>query len=332
MRGRLLAACLSLLVCTAVGAQDAVLQVILSREPDQRLSEIVYLSVGVEVTGAGFDSRRLGASPIDPRGFDRDAALRNALRDGVPLMLTVDFTVEGSTVILQFALLDTRSAKLLSAAELRSPLDFDLDARIARAARELIASAGLGQRASATARIEGVGPGPVEPTVESVVIEPRRAVGPEFGVLTGGFLVLGSASDFFRFGLSGSLSGGYLPAAWRGVGVGARASALRMFGVEGLVGGDLYVFAGGPDIQLGTAYRAPARLSLRVSGGPAVLMVVRDDRTMAKTVPYVDGAVVARLPFGSWLALGLELAALVAFEPGAPIFTVSPSLVVSVEP
>ncbi|MFW6293247.1 MAG: hypothetical protein ACOC7V_13110, partial [Spirochaetota bacterium] len=220
--------------------------------------------------------------------------------------------------------------------ELVSPVDIDLDGRVGRAVRELIEDAGLQRERTATTSVEGIelAPRPASPAPDATVdTGTARVQGFEIGVNTSGLFVVGAASEYFTYGVAGTVTGGYAPAlSALGATFGGRASFIRLFPNEGVEGGDLRVVALGPEVLVGTRYRAPARLGARVSGGAAVLVVSRSEETLAKTVPFVDSGVGARLPLGSLVAIGIEINYLVVLETGFPVMGLFPSITVSMEP
>ena len=336
MRTSVLSAALLLTLALGVRADDTVLQVLVSPEPVAGLEEVFYLTAGVELTRAGLTSRRARTSVTDRSGVIDQRRIEASAREAdATFVMLLEYERRDSrvTYVLSFHTLPFESAIATRRAE--SPIDIDLDERFAVVVRELIAEADIGRLRTAETSLEGVdlalrSDGPEVALVAGP--ELTLVAGPELTVLTSGLFVVGSGSDWFRFGVAASLSGGYVPASRRfGVLLGVRGSVFRLFADEGVEGGELFIVTGGPDVQFGTVYRAPARLALRVSGGAAALVVVRPADTPAKAVPFAEAGVAARVPLGSVFALGAEVSYLVVFEPGLPLMWLSPSITLSME-
>ncbi|MFW6292660.1 MAG: hypothetical protein ACOC7V_10065, partial [Spirochaetota bacterium] len=79
MRAKTLCVVLLVVVSFSVGAEEAVLQVLIGSPSDARLEEVLYLAAGVELTRAGFDSRRIrtslaaGAGALSRERIEREA-------------------------------------------------------------------------------------------------------------------------------------------------------------------------------------------------------------------------------------------------------------------
>lgn len=323
-----------LVAALGVTADEAVLQVLIGSPPNARLEEILYLASGVELNRAGLTSRRMSTSPQG----DSDAANRRMIeaeaRAGqTSYVLLVQYAPGDTTIAVDFTLYESFGEAPVATAELQSPIDIDLDRRVADEVRDLLAEAGVrGERTSATT-VEGIGLASSAGPAPGSAVALTPVSGLEFGVMTSGLLVVGAATEYFRYGVAGTLSGTYAP-SFSGVGAsfGARSSVIRVFSDEGVEGGALYVITAGPEAFVGSRYRGPTRIGARASAGAAVLMVSREAETIAKTVPYVDAGVAARLPLGALFSIGLEVNYLVVLERGFPLMGFSPSITVSMEP
>ncbi len=337
MRAKTLCAVLLVVVSISLGADEAVLQVLIGSPPDARLEEVLYLAAGVELTRAGFDTRRIPTSlAAESDALDRERIEEQAKEFDTPYVLLVEYAPQDTTIEIDFSLYTVAADSPVASRRLVSPIDIDLDGRVGGAVRDLIEDADLQRERTATTSVEGIGLArrPAPPATDATVdIGSARVQGLEIGVNTSGLFVLGAASEFFTYGVAGTVTGGYAPELSAvGATFGGRASVIRLFPNEGVEGGDLRVVTFGPEVIVGTRYRAPARLGARVSGGAAVLVVSRSEETLAKTVPFVDSGVGARLALGSLVAIGIEINYLVVLETGFPVMGLFPSITVSMEP
>ncbi|MFW5689833.1 MAG: hypothetical protein ACOC1U_09695 [Spirochaetota bacterium] len=328
-----------------LSAQESVLQILIGSPPDSRLEEVLYLASGVELTRAGLTSRRIRTSILnDEGGMDRDQIEEEARLRETTHVLLIEYTVRDAEITAEFSLYDAFDELPLVRRTLASPIDIDLDSRVSAVVAQMIDEAELERARTSETTMEGVD---LEPATSSAGSGsgPRRVVGgagfaeftpvqgPEFAVVTSGLIMLGDAADFFQWGVSASISGGYTPAIeGLGVTVGARSSVIRLVTDTSVQGGDLYVVTVAPDAQIGTTYRSPVRLTARLSGGAAIVMVVTPERTLAKTNLFSEAGVGARIPLGSRVAVGAEANLIIVFEPDFPLMGFSPSITVSVEP
>jgi hypothetical protein len=315
----------------ALPAQQAVLQVFDSSNPDARLENILYLSIGVELSRDGFGSRRISLSDARSESEEARRLEEESRGDNAPgYILIVEYEPDGGDLDLKLTLYGADTGEPIQTAALRSPIDIDLDARVTRAVRTMLDAAALEPEvADASPDLEGVDLLPrQDPNGVSAV-----GRGLEVSTLVSGILVLGPATEFFRYGVSGSLIGSYSrPFAQPTMSLGGRAGFVYLFSDEGVEGGRLYVVNLGPEALLSTPFRNPARLGARVAAGASVLIVSRESDTLAKMLPHVEAGVAARLPLGSRFSLGIEVNYYVLFEPGFPVMGIVPSLTVSLEP
>ena len=338
---RLTALCAVLLVLAGAAArtEDSILQIFVAVEADARLEEVLYLAAGVELTRAGLTSRRTEVSVTDSSGaIDRGLVAREARRTDADFVLLMVYETRPSEVRIELLLDHSVFDGPLATKSMTSPLDLDLDSRVAAAVRALISEAGVERLRTERTAIEGFDLSrrapPVDPPAAEPVVVPGlpEISGPELAVTTAGMLVVGAGTSLFRYGVAASLSGGYVPAGRAaGVFMGARSTAIRFLANANVGGGTLYVVTGGPDLHVGSVYRSPARLALRLSGGIAAVIVAREEETLAKSVPFAEVGVFARLPIGRVVAVGMEINYLTVFEPGFPLMCITPALTVSVE-
>lgn len=337
MRVRALGVVLLFVIAFSLGAEEAVLQILIGSPPDARLEEVLYLAAGVELTRSGLDSRRIRTSLVaDSGGVDRESIEQQARESDTPYVLLIEYAPRDATIEIDLSLYNTASELPVASRQLVSPIDIDLDGRVGSAVRDLIEDAGLQRERSATTSVEGIGldQPPDSPVIEGgAVVMTGSVSGLEIGVNTAGLFLLGAATEYFSYGVAGSLSGGYAPDSDAvGATFGGRASVIRVFPDEGVEGGNLHIVTAGPEALVGTRYRAPARLGVRASGGVAVLLVSRSEETLAKTVPYVEAGIGARLPLSPLFAIGIEINYLFVMEEGFPVMGLSPSITVSMEP
>lgn len=337
MRAKTLCAVLLVVVSISLGAEEAVLQILIGSPSDARLEEVLYLAAGVELTRAGFDTRRIPTSlAAESDALDRERIEEQAKELETPYVLLVEYAPQDTTIEIDFSLYTVSADSPVASRRLVSPIDIDLDGRVGGAVRDLIEEAGLQRERTATTSVEGIGlaPRPTPPATDATVgTGSARVQGLEIGVNTSGLFVVGAASEFFRYGVSGGFSGGYAPRLQRlGVSLGTRGSFIHLFSEEGVQGGSLFLVTAGPEVSVGTMFRAPARIGGRLAGGIAVVMINRESETLAKTDLYIEAGVGARVPLSRLLSLGMEVNYVVVFEKDFPIMGLSPSITVSMEP
>ncbi len=163
--------------------------------------------------------------------------------------------------------------------------------------------------------------------------EPPRVSGLELSLRGSALVVIGDGTQFFRYGATGAASAGYTRAGERiAVTYGGRAAFSRVFTDAGVSGGAVFLTTVGPEIQIGTAFREPARSALRISAGAAVVTVRTDDGTMSKTVPYAEIGGNSRIPLGERFSIGGEVSLKSVFEGSLPLFGLSTTLLVTLDP
>jgi len=273
--------------------------------------------------------------------IDRVLIESEAQKSGSRYALVVQYVPGETWIDVEFSLYDGSENTPLAVRSLSSPIDIDLDSRVSEVVRDLIAVTDLDRERTAGTSLEGFSLQEAPPSSSRTPaagfpgqpVGTQSVAGVDLAVLTSGLLLLGEASELFTYGVAGTLAGGYrAPLDRVGLTFGARGSFIHALANEGVEGGSLYVVTVGPDARIGTPYRTPARLSARVSGGAAIVIVSRAEETLAKTELFAESGVGARLPLGPRFAIGLELNFIIVFEPDLPLMGVSPSLTVSMEP
>ena len=163
--------------------------------------------------------------------------------------------------------------------------------------------------------------------------EPVRVSGLELSLRGSALVVIGDGTEFFRYGATGAASAGYTPTGGRiAVTYGGRAAFSHVFTDTGVSGGTVFVTTVGPEIQVGTAFREPARSAVRLSTGAAVVTVRTDDRTLNKTVPYAEVGGNSRIPLGGHFSIGGEVSLKTIFEGSLPLIGLSTTLFISLDP
>lgn len=335
---------LLLAIATVATAQEeSVLQVLQGQPPNDRVEQILYLAAGVELSNAGLSSRRMRESggPSEEIAIDR---VRHELdQSGTPYALIMEYGLRDEEVDIEFSLYARGTEGSIGVRTLTSPIDLDLDARVSSEVHRLIESTRLQRVRTAETRVEGIELGrttqivppasPTEPTVEARDDPYERVSGPELVLGTLGLIVLGESRTRFTAGVAATLAGGYTPSLDAvAMTVGARLSAGRLFTAEASSDPELSVATAGPEVQIGTLYRSPAQLGVRLSGGVAVLVVTGVDETLAKSVPFAEAGLAGTLPIGARLSLGVEVNYLVIFESSFWITGISPAISIGFEP
>ena len=331
-----------------LGAQERVVQLFASPAPDRQLESVFYLAIGVELTRLGLSTGRVtepGATV--PASSEPGELFRRAVERQWEYILLVRYEMENGNsgsarVVLTLFREDFGTS--LATVRLEAPLDIELDLRVAVALRRLVLQAGINRVPTGEEFIEGVTPvfdrppETVEPAPEIREVlrdaEPVAAAvaGFEYSVLMSGIVLLGDATEFFRYGMGGVVNVGY--ARQRdtfSATIGARLALMRVFTDSGISGGDLYITTLGPDIHVGTSVRAPSRVGARLCGGAALITVNARDETLRKIVPYLDVGFNARIPLGARLSFGGELSLLSVFEKEFPLVGISPAVMLTLE-
>ncbi len=301
----------------SVGAETIVRYEFSSAERDAQLEDILYLSIGVSLSEAGLSSTRTA--------------------DGAPYLLIVSYASRFSsadiTLTLKAAGLRER---ILAETSFRLEMDFDLDVTISKAIDGLLEESGLlSADASAdqgTTAIQGLLTAPIKREMSPDELLAATAVRYSASVGLGGMIVVGELTDYFTFGVSG-VAGFSARKPWKAwsLSLGVRVLGMRLFNDDGVSGGPLYLSAIGLDVQGGTGYERPYRLSAVGSGGLAVLTVVDGGNLLHKGVPYVDLGVAYQLPVSPSLLAGLDVRYFVAFDDDRAMMGIVPALTIRKE-
>ncbi len=236
-------------------------------------------------------------------------------------------------------------------------LDNTLNARVAEAVRGLLKSAGIAYAAAADAHIEGIlaEPPPAQPSAgESAGAGPAPSAAPapsappnpppsaprgagvrvSFGssLSTAGVLFVGGMSQYTNVGFAATLGAGaaFLWKTWS-LGVDGRFQLIRAFTNAGVIGGPLYYFLLGPDVQVGIGRAGSLRLTGDLSGGAALVSIFGQAGSLTKTRPYADAGLYGGISLGKWLTLGAEARFTMIFDEEVLVMGVSPAVSLRME-
>lgn len=150
-------------------------------------------------------------------------------------------------------------------------------------------------------------PGIHSPTVATRV-DAESFAGPEISLGSGGMLIFGEGSTYFRHGVFGRLAGGWVaPYSAFSLTYSGTLSMYRLFTNDNIAGGSLILTTLGPEIRLGTPADGSGRIGFRVSTGAALVTVATNDEALSKLAPYIDTALEAGIMLGNRISIGLAL-------------------------
>ena len=358
----LMAAVLLLLTAGPCSAEESVPRraraVVLIRSSstvdDPALSTLIADSMSMEL-----QARKIDVMPSPGAAAD-DAAL-GALeeRTHADFALSGVYTLTGSEVQLNVRWLDLADRREAGQASRSGQLDIDFDALVADLVDELVESqkeaiASLppearvaeppppgpperqpsAEPASAAEPVPAAEPAPAAGTAEPVA----HAVGPPaaeerlaplaFSVGSAPFIATFTALDYFRVGLSVSLSGRYQMRAPGGfVGIGFLTGICAFHGRGAYAQADFYVVPVGADILFGALTRGPLDFFLHLGGGPAVLVAKpAAGNLLAKVIPFVVGGIGFAWSALDILAVSIDASYTCFFDSSAVIMGFTPSL------
>ncbi len=147
-------------------------------------------------------------------------------------------------------------------------------------------------------------------------------------------ILVGNASNYFRYGASGSLfAGARFPYSRINLEAGLTVGGAALFPAAGVSAGMVYSAMGGPQLRLSTPSSLPVGIGLLASGGAAVIIARPTGAGLAaKTDIYVSGAITARLRVFRSMVIGTELGIFVAFEERYPLIAFAPTLTLGFSP
>lgn len=176
------------------------------------------------------------------------------------------------------------------------------------------------------------GPAPLSAGGEALVI-PQSGGPPALsrlglGLSTAPVLVVGAASDYFRFGFDASCSLGY---SFRfgsfSLEAGLRAGYALLYSA-GQVGGEVHLASLGPEFRGRWPAEGRLRAYLRGGLGPLYLAVSPESgETLGKLLPFCSAGLGLEFRPSPGFSLGLEVGLLAVFERNLPLLGLAPGLV-----
>lgn len=306
--------------------EQLVLHDFTSPEKDPQLEDILYLSIGVSLSEAGFSSTR---APDSSYAY----------------LLRIAYESGDTATSLGLSLYDADPDKMLLAQkELILNLDYSMDRVLSEAVQALLSEAGIQavetDDAFHSSAIEGLftRPAPEVQDPEAELKLPQaETVSGVFNIYVaaapGVLLFTGQASDYFHYGAMAALSAGnrFAYKQWI-LSPGLRLTVNRAFNNDDVEGGPLYLSTFGAELQAESIHiQNPVRLTLLASGGAAVLSVAGGSRTLHKSVLYFDAGAAILFPFGKGFSAAGELRSMLIFEPGFTMNALVPALSVRKE-
>ena len=285
--------------------------------------------------------------------------------ESIDFILAAFYQLEGSNVSIDFQLHDVGERKEMVAGEAKGRLDLTFDRVVAEAIEEMVVRSGVTPARPYTAGENGKEPdvaasadgkngasasppdaSPKESETAPAISTPAVGVG-EPGIvpaqepqekttiqrleLSAGFapfLTVGGASEYFRFGLLTSLYVNYrIPVGSGYLAVGIYAGA-NYFQATGIVAtSDSLLIPAGVDFRLAPIGGTRLSLFLRLSGGPAVL-ILNPNKTgaLSKVVPYALGGIGINLALGRWFGFTLDSSFSIFYVQSLPIMGYTPSV------
>ncbi len=318
---------------------------------DPKLSSVLERAAMLAAQQSGLAATawaRSGAAAGSAGSLTRDA---EAI--GAQFLLTIRFTEEGGSVTMAMSLARVGGSAPLLTRTADFPFDLDLDARVTDAAHQLLVDPGVeaalrraekeaapfgrpapgarvGRTAEPGAAREQAAGGPAAAPAPGRTPQVAGKWSPVFSGQAAPLLLIGSGSDYFRYGAAALFFGGVrFPNRSMTIETGLHVGAARIFPIPVLPQATVYTFLGGPEVAIGTSPDAALGAGIRAGGGAAVITLQLPGASLlAKTVPFVDGGVSMTLRAVGPLHVGVGLGFLAIFEGGYPIMGVAPALLV----
>ena len=298
---------------------------------DPKLSSVLERAAMLAAQQSGF-AATAWAQPGAAEG-SAGSLTRDAEAIGAQFLLTIRFTEEGGSVTTAMSLARVGGSAPLLTRTAGFPFDLDLDARVTAAAHELLVDPGV-EAALRRAEREAAPSGRPAAPAPGRTPQVARKWSPVFSGQAAPLLLIGSGSDYFRYGAAALFFGGVrFPNRSMTIETGLRVGAARIFPIPVLPQATVYTFLGGPEVAIGTSPDAALGAGIRAGGGAAVITLQLPGASLlAKTVPFVDGGVSMTLRALGPLHVGVDLGFLAIFEGGYPIMGVAPALLVGTGP
>lgn len=316
---------------TAYGEPRAVLEV-KGKPEDLRLSEIVARSAAIEAQKAGLALLLKGATvlPATPGTPAADSTAE--------YLLETSFDTSDDTVALAIRLYSADRKNQIAEAQATFPIRLDLDAGLATEFHSFFLKPEVRKAIAAAAEASPPGVSPQSPpkaqptpgTAPPVAVTPDYTVRPGFTLAFSGapFLLVGSASDYFRYGVRVEAAGGY---RFELLHLSAQAQlevgVVRIFPVPELPQGSVYVVSASAAFQIGTPSNARTSVAFKVAGGPAALTEQLPGGPLrAKTVLSLEGTLNGRVRLSRSLLIGADIGYLTIFESATPVMGIVPGI------
>ncbi len=346
----------------AAMGQDIVAHSFLADTPDKRVETLLYLAAGVELSQLGYSSTRHGdiaqyylftyyvanGANIDIQYVLRSSAdLQNELAN-ISLSVALDHSADTSIGGAMRRLVATAGMETRSSPSARI---LDLFPESAAGQEALVAKLPIVELEDSITVIidkqqepESLAPtefpidepeapsGEAQSSPRFVASQVRGSARFSLAAETVATMYLGSAMDYFRYGLGASLGLGLAKRqpGWS-LGLNAKASVARAFNDTYVVGGPLYLSTAGLELHLGSGAAYSHRSGLSLGGGAAFLTVSSPSSTSTKTVPFAELGAFINVPFGNRLRIGLALRGTAAFDTQLTIAGLSTALVLGWE-
>ncbi len=287
-----------------------------SEEPDEDFEDLLYITLGVELSNLGYSS-------IESRGIGTKS----------PYYLETKYTYRGrdADVTLSLYREDSRG-DVLSSVDLLLSMSTSFDQEVAEGVRQLFDSADLEEKTdgSAGAEIGGLFKGPL--TSGAPALRTTETVRFDTSAGAGAMVFLGEFSEYSHVGLFAEAQAGaiILKPEWS-LSIDGRATFTWAFMAEGVEGGPVYFTTFGPNIQAGVGTTKKFKISGGLSAGAALITVANSGDSLTKVVPYADAGAQATFSLGRDIFLGGDIRFLAIFEPGLPILGVTAAVSINME-
>lgn len=313
-------------ICLSYG--ETVLHRFSSKEPDEQLEDVLYLTAGVALSQAGFSSTR------KENGFD--------------YILLTEYTAKDSEVKISYTLFKAYVPEhILAVLKFDLSIDYNLDEQIADAVEQLVQIAHIEATPTKQAQIAELLPElptkeaedsrntdslSQEVTAENRIQEEQLAgkipaMIFDSSVSAAAVILLGEVTEYFHYGAAGLLTAGVIwPFDLFSINLDTKLSFMRVFNNVGVVGGPLYLSTAGLNLQIGTDVNNSFWATTGISGGAALITVAADEGIRTKTVPYADAGVHTSILLGENFSLGSDIFFLIIFDDDILIMGICPSL------
>ncbi len=290
----------------------------------EELEEAGLRTLTAQASATALSERQAAAGQVPP---ELEELLQSAGTAGADLLALSRFSIREEQIRIDFAWYDVAEGVPIAATSCSQAMDLSFDRIIQEGVASLLQAA-----QPWLARLPGRPlPVTVSPAAGKKPLPSGAALGFagrwEVGAGTGPFLTVGRASDYFKVGflpfLYGSYRLGQPDSPWK-VGLFGAACFFRASGTGDQ--GSAVLVPLGPELRFASSGERPPAVFLRLSCGPAIFNLNPENQaSKTKLVPFLLGGMGLQVPLGPRVALALEPAYLVFFEPQAPIMGFAPS-------